>query len=386
MEGFKDTMKIPVAITDSTPLKLDCRHITTQNWMQLQPIYWKEMVPGEKLEVGVESFTRLNPLVVPSFAPNCKLKTSRFFVPFRTIFRGWNDFITDAYHVGSTGDLKDQGLLYKVPTVTNNVLLAALVTSFTDHASSPMGYGSTFAEQISDQTSDSYDYKDEDGVKYTYTVLGRQALKVLQSLGYKINPNSADTQEFSALPLLAYAKVYADYYWPTAYMSAYLHYYLESMFNSDNGTPLALTPEQVARLLRYTIFVCYDGDYFTSAFDNPVAPSDNNFTGMVLKDYTLPSPFNMNGSSSNTTVYNRRSQVQNYNENVSSASSNVTDAKGTPFVTGEGITTFGVLTQYVDSMLHRLTDYTRRHQLSGSRALERYASRFGKTLGAEKMK
>ena len=297
MEGFKDTMKIPVGITENTPLNLDCRHITTANWMQLQPIYWKEMVPGEKLEVGVESFTRLNPLVVPTFAPGCKLKTSRFFVPFRTIFRGWNDFITDAYHVGSTGSIKDVGLVTKVPTVSNNILLEAMVTPFTDHGASPTGYGSTFAEEIEldiPDTDPGYelayqnapcDYEDSAGVKYVYTTLGRQALKVLQSLGYKINPNYDDDQQYSALPLLAYAKVYADYFWPTAYMSSYLHYYLESLFNSDTGTVLTLTSEQVAKLLRYTIFVCYDSDYFTSAFDNPMAPSAGNISTLKLIDY-----------------------------------------------------------------------------------------------------
>ncbi len=397
MNGFKDTMKIPVAITENTPLNLDCRHITTANWMQLQPIYWKEMVPGEKLEIGVESFTRLNPLVVPSFAPGCKIKTSRFFVPFRTIFRGWNDFITDAYHVGSSGDIKDNGLLYRVPTVSNDVLLEALTTPFTDHASSPQGYGSTFAEEVEIDLSPEdegyedayaaapYDYKTEDGTKYVYTVLGRQALKVLQSLGYKINPNSLDAQIFSALPLLAYAKVYADFYWPTAYNSSYVHYYLESMFNSDNGVPLELDAEQVAKLLRYTIFVCYDSDYFVSAFDNPLAPSDNNYTSMSFVDYTLPNPFNRKYAASTSAVGNSVGTVTNGNPQYGAPNPSYSDNNGTPWIENTNNYGYPSFTQYVDTMLHRLTDYSRRHQLSGSRALERYASRFGKTLGAEKL-
>lgn len=39
----------------------------------------------------------------------------------------------------------------------------------------------------------------------------------------------------------------------------------------------------------------------------------------------------------------------------------------------------------MDTMLHRLTDYMKRHQLAGSRAMERYLSRFGKALSAEKL-
>ena len=292
MANFMDTMQLPTAIADNTKLDLSCKHITTANWMQLNPVYWKEMVPGEKLEVGVESFTRLNPLVVPTFAPGSKLKISRFFVPFRTIFRGWNDFITDAFHVTSIGqDGKSSGLLSRVPVVKNSTLFAALTTDMTSHPSPLGSYFAVSAATTSATTIGDVDYFDEAGRGFVYTPLGRQAIKVLQSLGYKINPNSDDEQMYSALPLLAYAKVYADYYWPSAYMDSYMHYYLESLFNTDAGDGMELTAMQVALLLRYTIFVSYDSDYFVSAFDNPVAPSTGNFSPMALPDYSLPSPF-----------------------------------------------------------------------------------------------
>ena len=315
MANFKDTTNIPIAIADNTKLDLSCKHITTANWMQLNPIYWKEMVPGEKLEVNVESFTRLNPLVVPTFAPGSKLKISRFFVPFRTIFRGWNDFITDAYHTPSAGqDGKDSGLIYKVPTFTNDTLLDAFVTPFTSY-STP--FGSVFAQSagtISASTEleqSGCDFITESGSGYIYTPIGRQALKVLQSLGYKINPNFDDVQEYSALPLLAFCKVYSDYYFPSAYMNSYIHYYMESIFNNDaSSTAQQLTYQQVQLLLRFCIYVCYDSDYFVSAFDSPVAPSQGNYTNMVLKDYSLPSPFNM--ATTGTSYFNRRGTVKKF--------------------------------------------------------------------------
>ena len=386
MANFKDTTNIPIAIADNTKLDLSCKHITTANWMQLNPIYWKEMVPGEKLEVNVESFTRLNPLVVPTFAPGSKLKISRFFVPFRTIFRGWNDFITDAYHTPSAGqDGKDSGLIYKVPTFTNDTLLDAFVTPFTSY-STP--FGSVFAQSagtISASTEleqSGCDFITESGSGYIYTPIGRQALKVLQSLGYKINPNFDDVQEYSALPLLAFCKVYSDYYFPSAYMNSYIHYYMESIFNNDaSSTAQQLTYQQVQLLLRFCIYVCYDSDYFVSAFDSPVAPSQGNYTNMELKDYSLPSPFNM--ATTGTSYFNRRGAVYNYN--FTTGTTAVTSTQGTPFVGSENQASFSVLTQYADSMLHRLTDYMKRHQLAGSRAMERYLARFGKSLSAEKL-
>lgn len=388
--NYKDTMNIPTAIDDSTKMDLSCKHITTANWMQLNPIYWKEMVPGENLKVGVENFTRLNPLVTPTFAPGSKLKVSRFFVPFRTIYRGWNDFITDSVHVPSLGTDKNVAIQNKVPVVTNNVLIDA----FTNHWDIPginSGFGNTFAVEVQG-TDAAYDFvvKPEDwqsgpGTKYRFTSLGQHAYKIITSLGYRFTFNESDTQEYSALPLLAYAKVYADYYWPSAYMDNYNHYLLESLFNADNGVELSLTAQQVFYILVLCTYVCYDSDYFVSAFDNPVAPSTGNYSQLTLKDYSLPSPFNMNAASTGTTVLDRSSQVVNFNQNYSSNTGvTVSDSKGTPFIMGSNPSYFGVLTQYADSMLHRLTDYMKRHQLAG-RAMERYLARFGKSLSAEKL-
>lgn len=389
--NYKDTMNIPIAIDDSTKMDLSCKHITTANWMQLNPIYWKEMIPGETLKVGVENFTRLNPLVVPTFSPGSKLKVSRFFVPFRTIYRGWNDFITDSVHVPSLGTDKNVAIQNKVPIVTNNILIDA----FTNHWNIPginSGFGNTFATEVLD-TDGAYDFvvRPEDwqsgpGTKYRFTSLGQQAYKIITSLGYRFTFDGRDTQEYSALPLLSYAKVYADYYWPSAYMDNYNHYVLEALFNADSGVELSLTAQQVFYILTLCTYVCYDSDYFVSAFDNPVAASDGNYSKFQLNDYSIPSPFNVNGSSTAATVYDRRSIVTNTNDNISSATgASVTSTHGTPFVIGENTTFWGVLTQYADSMLHRLTDYMKRHQLAGSRAMERYLARFGKALSAEKL-
>ena len=388
MANFKDTVNIPTAISDNTPLDLSSKHITTANWMQVNPVYWKEMVPGEKLEVNVESFTRLNPLVVPTFAPGSKLKVSRFFVPFRTIFRGWNDFITDSFHTPSDGGGgKNAGLLTRVPTFTNDTLLDAFITPFTNY-STP--FGSSFTQSgtvVSGYATieeSGVDFITDGGSGYVYTPIGRQALKVLQSLGYKINPNFADTQKYSALPLLAYAKVYADYYWPSAYMNSYAHYYLESLFNTDIGDALELTAGQIQTILRLCVYACYDSDYFVSAFDNPVAPSNGNYSVMRLDDYSLPNPFIHSIGTGITSVANSHGYVSNTNTAISSAHTSVTSSMGTPAIYSDS-GYYPQFTQYVDSMLHRLTDYMKRHQLAGSRAMERYLSRFGKSLSAEKL-
>lgn len=354
---FPSSFKLETAIADSTKLDLSCKHITTANWMQLNPVFWKEMVPGEKLEVGIETFTRLNPLIVPTFAPGSKLKTHRFFVPFRTIFRGWNDFITDSLHIPSSTVNKNAQIPVSVPIVRSNTLLAAFISIGLIMGDSSM-IGGHFAEEVSGNTA--YDFTVRTGAHYRYTRVGAQAKKVIESLGYKLNPDATDEQEYSALPLLAFAKVFMDYFWPVQYRNAYLYNYIYSLFNIDTGDVYELTASDVCMLLNACIYVMYNSDYFTSAFDNPMAPSNGNFSQMNLNDYTFAG-----GSGPYLTVQ--------------SVTSN-----GTPIVKQSLATNTTVLTQYADSMLHRLTDYMRRHQLSSS-AFDRYLARFGKSLDADKM-
>ena len=99
--------------------------IMTGDFMQLCPIFTKEMVPGEKLDVNVESFARLNPLPVPTFGRS-SMRLRSFFVPYRTVFRGWNDFITDSVHVPSTVS-SVSAIISQVPQFTNDDLVHAFI-------------------------------------------------------------------------------------------------------------------------------------------------------------------------------------------------------------------------------------------------------------------
>ena len=127
MASYQDKVLVNDAITDNTKMDLSFTHITSNGWMQISPIMNKELVPGEHIKVGVESLVRMNQLPVPTFG-RCNLKKSAYFVPFRTIFRGWNDFITDAPHTNSSLNPENVGtILNKVPYVTNATLVQAFL-------------------------------------------------------------------------------------------------------------------------------------------------------------------------------------------------------------------------------------------------------------------
>ena len=391
MASYLDKENINTAITESTHLDLSHVHITTANFMQLQPIYNKEMVPGEKIDVNVETFSRMNPMPVPTYG-RCNIKNRAYFVPFRTVFRGWTDFITDAPHHNSMNNVEvPSTLLASVPTVSNKVLMDAMLSVQYVYGagsqSSPTGNWDYALSRTTQQAG--YDVKDASGNFYKFTCVGRQVNKVLESLGYKVNYNAADTTVFSALPLLAWAKVYIDWYFPSAYTNAAEYSYLSLLCNADTGVGMTLNKTDVGRILQMC-YTCYDSDYFVSAWDRPNEPTN----GTASTDFRLvniDSAYNYFSSNTSSPLYGENGYVTN--NSGTATKDNRLGGADAPFISpylsiassssnGGSVTP---VSQYLLHGLHALTDYMKRHQLAGSRAMDRYLARFGKALPAEKL-
>ena len=358
MASFLDKLKIKTAVDTHTKLDLSCNHISTADFMQLNVAWKKELVPGEKIKVNMETLARLAPMPCPTFGRG-NINNRAFFVPFRTIFPGWNDFITDTSHITAEGQ---KGLINKVTTIRNN----DLVTVFTNPE---------FATVSAYNSNVKYDYVMLEEGAYSgirLTVLGRQVMKILNSLGYKIVWNNRDTTEYSALPLLALVKVYYDWYFPSAYANTGLMATIESILKMD-VIDYTLTETEIFDLLAFIPKVNYDSDYFVSAWDNPVNPNSGSFSAVSMLDPT-------NGSQ---TTYNRVIGVSNFDGTNSTGSSEAPIIQGgTTISTGASL---NALSQFAVDALKSLTDYMKRHQLVGARALDRYLARFGVNLPAEKL-
>lgn len=418
MAAYQDKVLVNGAITDNTKLDLSHVHITSANFQQLSPIYNKEMVPGETIKCGIETFSRMNQLTVPTYG-RANIKNSAYFVPFRTIFRGWNDFITDAPHANSMNNVELLGnILNTVPTVTNMALLRALLPNRTVGLDDPVSgdefspyrgpeymiFGSSYnASQVA-RDGDAYDFTavlSGTSKNFKLSFVGRQILKVLESLGYKINFRDTDTTTYSALPLLAFAKVYVDWYFPQDYTNTDIYNYLYMLCNSDTGIPAQLDHIDIARILQF-VYTCYDSDYFVSAWDHPNSPN----TGTYSNDFKIEDIDGIESYKPGTasTIYSNilhNAYVANYDGSVTTANTVSNFPKGmsmdgVPFLrmqslvnTGSSTTTgtpaTAPLTEYLLHGLHALTDYMKRHQLAGSAAFQRYLSRFGKALSSEKL-
>lgn len=392
MASYLDKAQVNTAITDNTKLDLGHQHITTANFMQLNVDYIREMVPGEKIDVKMETFARMNPLPVPTFG-RASIRNRAYFVPFRTIFRGWDDFLTDNAHYASDGYQGSASTLTWVPRVTNSTLAACFTGSVVSSVTGPgMLYGTT---------DPNYDVTWNGGVTYNYTVKGRQAIKMLEALGYKIdwtkvNVTGATDPQFSALPLIAMAKIFTDWYFPQQYMNLTAFERLKFLTNYDVASgPIVLSAIDVREILLLCSYVCYDSDYFVSAWDTPNQPNAGNYSSDfkivnidTVSDYTWrPTTTNYGGTNGIDAGF-----VTNNSGSVSFSGPNIkVDA---PFInpvinaidSANTTRNFPVpISEYLLHGLHALTDFMKRNQLAGSRVFDRYLARFGKALPAEKL-
>lgn len=345
MANFLSKLSIPAALqSKKNKFDLTSQHITTSDFFQMNPVYIKEMIPGESITINPETFVRLAPMAVPTFG-RVRIENQAFFVPMRTIMHGWNNFITDTpYYVnGSTVSIT------KVPYFTNDDLVNAFVTNVPSMVTPT---SSTNADLVGVEV-------DSSTVKnFNLTNSGRHLLKVLLSLGYKVNWTYKDRTEVSALPFLAFVKIWSDWY-SNPQVNTSMD--VEKYFSNTSGA-FHLTGSQVQDMFNHILKVSYDKDYFTSAWLHPLGPASFGSTNVISVDDVT-------------------------NNATGSGKSGVTTYSGigyTPAVRSNNFTSSAGnnLTQYLDEALHRVTDYVKRNQLAGSRAIDRYLARFGVSLNS----
>lgn len=361
MANFFDKFKVKTAIDSRSKFDLSCDHVSTANFMQFNVAYSKELVPTEKLTVNMETFTRLQPMPVPTFG-RAKVNNRAFFVPYRTIFPGWNDFITDSSHTTATGI---SGRSNFAPSVSHSTLasffrtgLQTIVTGQFIDLLVQVDNADAIAAGAYDLVETRVNSSGNLVIYWKYTPTGRQIAKLLNSLGYQVSLNTSNAV-YSALPILAMAKIYCDWYYPSAYAQTQEVAKVESLFKLDIGGDFSLDSSQLSDIFKLLTSVNYDSDYFVSAWDNPVAPNSDAYSTFDI------------GSSS----YIGQDQVG------SGTSVTNDNNEGTPTISARG----GQITQFTVDVLKSLTDYMKRHQIVGARALDRYLSRFGIQLSAEKL-
>lgn len=330
---FLDKIKVKTAKYPIKSFDLSCDHLSTAEFMEFNPVLNVEMAPNSKIKLNHQNFIRLAPMPVPTFG-TASVHNRAFFVRYATVWKPFTSFITDTQFVGT---LDKPYLPTLVPSVRNSDLISLITDS--DY-STQIGASSTH-----------YDFE-YNGHFYLLCVEGKKIMKTLNSLGYRINFGAGNKDySLSALPLLCLVRIYIDWYYPSAYsFSSQVFMDVLSILNRESHYYLDF--DDLYKIFGLFNYVNYDSDYFVSAWDKPFAPNDQNLASSVSIDDQSGAP---------TTV--------DYNS-----------GDGAPILNSGG-----TFSQHAVSALKALSDYLKRHQLSGGRALDRYLSRFGVTLSADKL-
>lgn len=384
MSNFIDKVKIKTGITKIYNHDLSCYHVTSQDFFRIRPIYIKECIPNEDIRVNVSSFVRLAPIQKP-FYGSVSMINRAFFIPFRTIFKSFNEFYTDT-------EFNSNGQTYKVDTAPyfNTTDLVQTITS-SPYATAVTNGG---AYDVCVQSNGNLAY-------FKFTAIGRHLMTIINALGYTF-PTTTDSNVYNinvnvratALPIFAFAKVVSDWYTDSQYNSK--HNQIErTIAKYDRGG--VVDAQDLDYILTRITTSLYDKDYFTSAFDNPLVPNDGTMSSVTLpdiKDYSKDiSTTNVtNATFSRSLVGDNRVHFDSsdnqtpppYIEGKSNGGYNAISHDGLL----QGFTYRGFVTmlnQYMLDSLKALSDYVKRYQLVGSRTLDRYMALFGIKLDSAKL-
>lgn len=356
MSNIQSKINLPVAQTKTSKMNLDSIHITSADFMELAVSYAIETPKGLAFNLKQECFSRLAPMPVPTFGRG-EIRHKAFFVPFRTVWPAWNDFYNNVPHVYNNGN---SSIPVSVPLLDIRDIIRAFTegnSPWTDRVTPP-------------ETGDfRYDFKMKQtssgtGVAYfNLTDKGRRVLKLLHSLGYKFTFSyNIPAQYVSAMPLLCFMRLYCDWFFSSQYANDPDYNRIFKYFNRNDEVDTSAS--YISYVDLYLIFnnlsnVNYDSDYFTNVWDNPTGPNSGLSSVFVENDITT-----MNGETATNAVF---SEASTYG--------------GTPVMFSDS----NSFSQYSLNALRALTDYMKRNQLAGSRAVDRYLARFGVNLSNEKL-
>lgn len=340
MKGF-DILKIKSAVKSHNKFDLSKTHLTTLNFGEIMPVYAEEVVPGDKFNISADYFSRMAPLVRPTYG-KFNFKTVTAFVPYHQLAVD-----SDAWFAGKT--------TWEGTTPVQRVITVEELTSFIT------GYCTTTTGATA--TNSVFTFIDNTGVT-TYNIFtpaGKYYMKVLNALGYTM-PQGVDYQtgstwmtytrktKLSAYPLLAYFKLYNDYMSQSQrYNSSILSDTLRKIkYNVYISGMYATTGELTAACINsfFTwLFLNYENDYFTSAWQQP-----NNAINSIenITSSTIPGWSNVvnDTTTDNTLVVPVQSSVVN-------------------------------IGQRMLDFLKDFDNWVRRNNYSGSRAVQQVYSRFG---------
>lgn len=341
MKGF-DVLKVKSAVKQHNKFDLSRTHLTTMDFGEIVPLFVEETIPGDKFNVNGEYFSRMSPLVKPTYG-KFDFRTVAAFVPYHQIAED-----SEAWLAGKT--------VWEGQTPVQRFITVGTLDSFIrSYCTSTVGVTSANTQYTIVNGSGNRQY-------YLFTPVGKYWVKILNALGYAC-PQGVDLQpsstwyatvkdtKLSAYPLLAFFKLYNDYMsqsqrFNTSQLSSLLLNIRQNKSVSGSYASGAITATGIKNMFD-NLFLNYENDYFTSAWQEP-----NNALGVGESINSAAVPMSVpTGASVGSLNY----------DNI------LTQTGGSSISLGQRALDF----------LKDFDDWVRRNNYSGSRAVQQIYSRFG---------
>ena len=342
--------------------KLDCSHLTTMTFMRTQPVYYRRLIPGQSIKVDVNSFARLADMPCPTFGSG-KLRMLGFFVPYRTCWSPFNDFIGQTITPRREAASSSQ----TIPSVCAYLSNDALVQFITS---------SDFCEVVTSGAFDAklggiaIDTERPAHAKLKFNNEGRYILKVLMGLGIVPDFTLSTGLKFNALDVLAFIRIHVDWLYSNQYVNDNVYIQAMAMLDdvAENKT------QEILQVLEQVIFtmVPYSSNYFTDCFANPLGYNNSqsmpnvSITSSDVKENNngvIPTVVSINPDSTYSTAQPHTVALNTNSLTVSATSRAFSQLTS-------------LSSQMIDN-LYAMTAYVRRMTVAGSRSYERLYSMFG---------
>lgn len=321
---------------------LSMRKCFTAKVGELLPVFFKECIPGDKFKLGLNSFTRTQPVNSAAYT-RIKEYYDYFFVPYRLLWRYFDQFVTD--------------------TQESNPQFALSLT----HSSSSVAQRTPYfvSSDVKGHLNNLGQFKLLNEFGFNRKML---AYKLLKYLGYglftckdtsDINSEIYEASvsvQLNAFPLLAYQKICQDYFrntqWEKANPTTYNVDYLNSVSTKIDLLPLDTEQNRNNRNLFDLNYCTWNKDLFTGLMPSPqfgdtayiqTGQSQNvSFdNGAITGDFAMSEfSFDVDSNSNHSNAVPANTQLSGSSSASGTSSSNVS---GTFRLTNDEFSSFSVL-------------------------------------------
>lgn len=280
MSDFNPLDRAKVAVHRSS-FDLSSKKLFTAKVGEILPCYWQIAIPGTKYRISSDWFTRTVPVNTAAYT-RIKEYYDFYAVPLRLISRALPQAFTQMtdYMTSAASNTANTETLTSVPNTTLNVLSLSLATingsDVFDDAGLPYVYG---ASKVLDMLGYGSFLSSSNPAKAVIT----KAYLGIDKVDDVDNPLVySASQTVNLLPLLAYQKIYYDFFSESQWEKHLAYAYNVDYW--DGKSQLNLTPEMLQ--LRYAN---YPKDYFMGVLPNSqygsvafLQPLDSSFASNVV--------------------------------------------------------------------------------------------------------